>query len=265
MAKKLYYTFGSEEFNGNREFLIDKYLENGKLSSSCWFTSLKSNTSEFLVGKYIPSIIKFIQYLQTKCIENTDSKYCEYLNWHYATAKTCPGVRGFLQNSIIVKSPADIMITINSDGSWVYKSAESSLIKITDDHPSIQYGYPFEERGSELFKHKAALKLTMPIFIGTNSISYSILDPQYHNKRIPFTVAQGEISGRSTKVTPLNVIALVDIPEEGSETYYIKEGDVLAYIWASSTLKLEYNNALSPYSSNFRTKFLNSYGGANGN
>jgi len=240
MSKKytiLKYWF-EEEYLKDGE-LIDLYLENKGTKGSCWFSSLKLNISENLIGKYIPSMKRFIATLQKSCLGG-DSKACEYINLDkLSTIKTCPGVRGIISNSIVVKAPCDILITVNSEGEWVYRVPDSRLVQVAEEHPAMQFGAPFTNENSALFKNKRVIKFKLPIKISTDGTPYIHLQPQFHSD-LPLSVVNGIIEGPHTKGAPLNIITLCTLPKRGSTLeIQINKGDALAYLWSPKPFKIK--------------------------
>jgi hypothetical protein len=241
MSKKyttLTYWFKDEDLR-DRD-LIDSYLDNKGTKGSCWFSSLGVNISEGLIGKYIPSIREFITTMHKTCLDG-DTKACENLNHEaLATVKTCPGVRGIISNSIVVKAPCDISITINSEGEWLYRSADVRLVEITEDHHALQFGAPFNTKNSALFKNKRVIKFKLPITISTDGPSYIHLQPQFHSD-LPLSVVNGVIEEPyTTEGAPLSIITLYTLPKRGSTLeIQISKGDALAYLWSPKPFKIK--------------------------
>jgi hypothetical protein len=240
MSKKytiLKYWFNEEDLKDRG--LINLYFENKGTKGSCWFSSLKVNISESLIGKYIPSIREFISTIQKSCLGG-DPTACEYLSFDsLATVKTCPGVRGILSNSIVVKAPCDISITINSEGEWLYKASDFRLVELTEEHPTIQFGAPFNNKDSTLFKNKRIIKIKLPITISTDGDPYIHLHPQFHSD-LPISVVNGVIETPYTEEVSLSIITFYTLPKSGSTLeIQINKGDALAYLWAPKPFKLK--------------------------
>jgi hypothetical protein len=111
---------------------------------------------------------------------------------------------------------------------------------------------------SDIFKSKIALKVEMPISMSSGgAYSYVCLPAQYHHKN-PYTIPIGVITPSFKEAVNLNVIILLDLPTQGQDTYYIKKGEVLAYLWSDNKIKLKPQRLpLSPPP--LRLKFLRGY------
>jgi len=226
---------------------ISRYLEESTPSKCPWHAGLLSNTSYMYLKKYEPSMYKYLlKLLKIRTStnsgrdieENTNNldtqDVTSILSQSNTTAKTCSGILNVLNDSILVKAPCDIIITINDEGSWSYVTPSGSdYISLTEDHPPVQFTSP--NKKNDLFKNKRVIKFIFPITLRAKE-PYIHLDPQYH-KATPLTVLSGAIV---TPNAPLNLISIFDIPPKGgSADIIIKKGDVLAYLWASKPLKLK--------------------------
>jgi len=244
----------------DKEYL-SKYLEEGSLRSSKWFRALPANTSASALGKYIPSMTKLISYVHKGCLVDKDPVFCNALGDNFATAKTCPGLKNILEECIIVKSPCDILITIDESGSWVYSTPAESLIKLVEEHTSEQFGYPFQHEDLKLMENKRVIKFKLPIHLGTDGDAFIHLDPQMHDNRSPLSVVNGVISPPATKISPLNIITTYELPAKGSVTSInISRGDALAYLWGGKKIKLVPKKGLPSMLSLVHDRFINSFG-----
>lgn len=213
---------------------IEKYLEVGDKKNNCWWKSLKNNKKLFEVfNKHAQ------QFFNNQPIE--DSSVFD------KSAKVCPAIGdGILNKSIIIKSPCEILINIQANGSFYYEVPDSRLLKIST-HTTNQ----FWTSENNVFQDYYNFKFELPIQISTNGLPYIFLEPQYHNLQTPFKVVNGVIEGKHTKSQPLNINTLVHVQEE--KTYLIKEGDVLAYLWTPQSCKLSYDENLKE---NIYTTFM---------
>jgi hypothetical protein len=258
----LYYKFTTPSIEENAEKEVHRYLEEGSPRSSSWFSSLNLNTSKLLIGKYIPSMSKFIQHLQHNCLVRGDQEQCNLLEYDhsFSTAKTCPGLKTLLTDSILVKAPCDILITIKDTGEWVYKVPSEGLITLSEDHGPEQFGYPFKEEDQKLFETRRIIKFSLPIQISTEGVSFIYLDPQLHSKNRELTVINGVIGGEATtRGGTLNIITMYELPQKGSSiSISIKKGSILAYLWASRPLKLKHFKDMPSTFKMIHDKFIGS-------
>jgi hypothetical protein len=264
MAKKytnLYYKFSDpllDKKDTKEKGFISNFIEEGTLGSSCWFKNLKSNTSESTYGKYIPNVMKYITLLHNKCLRG-DTDSCDIvLNSVLSTVKTCPGIRRVIKNSIIVKSPCDIAIDIDSAGEWMWKTPDlRGLIELAEDHGPVQFGDPWTQPGSELFKNKRVIKFKFPLILHTDGEPFIFLQPQFHTD-FPLEIVNGVIAPPSPN-TFLNIVTFYELPEEGDTlSIHIKKGDVLCYLWGAKPFKLK-KNKKGLEDTPFMTKFLGNY------
>lgn len=261
MAKKyanLYYRFTDPLLDAKDKDFISNFMEEGTLGSSCWFKNLATNTSEGLFGKYIPNMIKYISFLHNKCLRDGDQLACDHINSDaLGTAKTCPGIRRVIKNSVLVKAPCDIAIDIYSDGSWMWKAPNNMLIELGEDHGTGQFGLPWTRPGSQLFKNKRVLKFKLPLIVRTDGEPFIFLQPQFHTD-FPFEIVNGVIAPPSPS-TSLNIVTFFKVPEDGDTlSVHIKEGDVLCYLWGAKPFKLK-KDKKGVENTPFMTKFLGSY------
>jgi hypothetical protein len=238
--KYLEYTFKDDKLNlsNNATKIIVDILSPATAKSSCWWSSLKSN-----IGGW-KSNLEFISHHQKENIKNHTNNVLGGIR----TVKSCPGISGMFRNSYLIKSPADLSITITKNGQFVWNSS-NDLIRISDDHPREQ----FVTDEGDLFKNKIAIKFEFDIEIKTPDIPYIYIQPMYHNN-IWFDVATGTIKPPYTKGIPLSVIAFVDLPEDKEITHHINFGDVLSYIWFPEKLELR-QSPDNFYITNFRKRW----------
>jgi hypothetical protein len=204
-----------------KESIIDLFIQPTLKNKSCWWKNLSGfvgeNSSNF---EYIKTLHN--DYIKGGTLRSVNTA---------ATVRQCPAVTGIFKNSYIIKSPSDMVITLTSDGGYVYNSA-NDFMKVTS-HPTEQ----FHTEKDNLFEGKMNLKFELPIALKTDKIPYLFLQPMYHNN-IWFTVAIGVIEEKYTDRIKLNINTLVDIPKDEPVTYEIKAGDVLAYMWFPEKTKL---------------------------
>ena len=257
---KLYYKILDPQLH-SEEGYIDQYLEEGSLRSSKWFKALPANTSTHVLGRYIPSMSKLLGFIHRGCLVDKDPTCCDALGASFSTAKTCPGLKNILEECIIVKSPCDILITVDERGSWVYNIPSSYLIEIVEDHGPEQFGYPFQDEDLKLLENRRVIKFKLPIHVSTDGGSFIHLDPQMHNSKSPLSVVNGVISPPATKVSSLNIITTYELPPKGeTTTISISKGDALAYLWGGKKLKLSPKEDMPSILSLAHDRFINSFG-----
>jgi hypothetical protein len=237
----------------NKDYSIQDYLESTSPSRSCWFSNMPVNISKFVIGKYIPSIRKFIHHCHTEYFKGDPNILDMMDNTSLATVRTCPGVRGILEGALLVKSPCDVSITINDLGGWACKVAAPSLISVIEGHGPEQFQVLDGPECSKILNGKRIVKFCLPINLDPLGNTYIHLDPVFHSK-IPLKVVPGVIK----EDTPLNIITVFEIPRYGETLEVdIKKGDVIAYLWAEKGFELKEVKLLrSKVSSTFLTQGL---------
>jgi hypothetical protein len=252
---KLYYMFTDEELHSKSKDYLPQFIQGPSITSSCWFSSMPANVSKYLTGKNFKSTNKLMSYLAKK-MSRGDTHAGDLFEYRsYSTIKVCPAVQEVLKTSHLILAPCDIHISIFKDGTWVSKVPDGRLLSILGDHPREQLT-PLDTV-HDLFKGRTVIKFKLPIIIGVdNDAPWIFLQPHYHNN-IPIEVLNGVVSGKYSKDQELNIITLVDISKEENYTIDIKKGEVLAYLWSPTPLKLEKRDSLNGIV--FRSKFTRGY------
>lgn len=211
--------------------LINTILEPAVASSSCWFSNLKP-----FVDNY-KTTFDFHRSLHLDFFKTGNE---EFLDAHrIATAKQCPGINQYLKNSFLVKSPAEVIITVNKDGSFVYRSS-NEMIKI-NNHDVVQF-YP--EKGN-IFEGKINIKINVPVMLRAENSQWLIQTPYYHTQK-KWDVTPGVINGNYAKEgEQINVICMFDVPKDEPVTYKIEYGEVLAYLWFPEKMKLVHDDSIN--------------------
>lgn len=213
---KLTYRFQNNTLNDKdvAETLIKKILVKATPTSSCWWSKMKHRTDGFKdnIDRIKGDHANFIK----KVGQNTNPN-------RGTTAKTCPGILGLFNQTYLIKSPTDIIITITKTGEFLYDVADSSICNL-EEHNQEEF---FQE-DNQLFKNKKSIKFALGISIKTTGFGYVLSDPTYHSNS-GFFVPTGLINEKYSNNQQLNIITLIDIPKE-AKTVIIKEGDVLAYL-----------------------------------
>jgi len=230
---------------------LEDYIEESTRSKSCWFKALPSNISYWLYGKVIPSIRGLISTINREAKYNQE----EYaVSWQgtgdtLVTAKFCPGIHSILDTSLLIKAPAEVHITVFRDGTWTANSAEAGLIKVAEDHPVSQVLTPSTR--TNIFKDRVFIKFKLPVHLSSNQ-TYVFLQPQYHNN-YKVEVMNGVIHPPHSQQHYLNIIGAITPDPEKDYDIRINKGDILAYLWAPTKLRLKYEHKeiLRPHRSTF--------------
>lgn len=225
----LEYRFLDDKYDSNFEEMISEILVKSKPKTSCWWSSLS-----MLIGGW-KSWDEYIKVYHRKILRNTPHQYFDASDDNIGTAKHCPAVLDVLSDAFLIKSPSDMLITINSEGMFSCSFA-NKLIDIRE-HYGDQFLLPEKVSSINLFKDKICLKFRIPIEIRTDQ-PFTFLQPMYHNN-VWYDVAVGTMSKKySMKGGPLNIIVFVDKPKSGEIDYKINAGDVLAYMWFPKKVEL---------------------------
>ena len=229
--KKLEWNYLDPNAN-HHDIDIKSMLEQGSKQNNAWWKDLpvwrdlaKSHLGYFhsLSKEFFNRKISFDSFVETDVV---------------ATVKICPAIgKGILDKSFLIKSPCDIIFSINTDGEWIYKTPAPELIKVSS-HTGLQV--ESKSSSNNPFIDKEIVKFELPIYIRTNGVPYILLHPQYHKQDFPFEVINGLVEGGYTNGQAMNVNTIIKIPEEHS-TYILKKGTVLGYMWFPEKLKLTYN------------------------
>lgn len=251
---KLLYRYINESYNTKEssKALEGVILEQGSPQSSCWFSSLP------LITGPVTTIKAFYSWMHSVTLkggmEPTDCG---------VTAKGCPSVLHTLRNTVLVKSPVEMYITVSPSGGYAYDMPGSAQLITMGTHPRHQFVIPegvAESRGSQdLFKGKTCVKFELQVEVSTpKDIPILLMHPVYHNDS-PFYVVPGIIDRPHSRRIPLSLITLIDIPTE-EKTYHIKQGDILAYLWSHKHLDLDFDRKAKMKSSvPFRGSFFRGF------
>jgi hypothetical protein len=230
----LYYSLLPEvQLNDKKEEKF--FLEESNRQSSCWFKNLP-----IFINK-ASTLIDYFNILHNKEAATIPGE----------TAKVCPAIQSVLDNSILIKTPADIAITIDSTGSYSWEVSSNRMIYL-EEHILEQVG----SGKDTIFKNNVILKLCYRAVISSGGrYPYIFLQPHYHNK-LPISIVNGIVPPSYSKNwVDLNIIMLLEVPKEGVETHIIKSGAVIAYLWAPQKLKLR-NTEYSSIPPSIRRRFL---------
>jgi len=237
----IHYAFSRDDLNNKdvAEDVIKNYLVQSTPQGSCWWSGLSKTiktVEENTFSSYMKRVQQYVLDNPLQSMKDTET-YGSVM-----TAKKCPAIASILRTSFLVKSPANMTITIKEDGEFVWHS-DSDIINI-ETHSKLQFTP--EDGNNDLFKDKVNLKFVTGITLKTTKQSpWMFLQPTYHNN-VDYQVLNGIVESKYVTHQALNINTLFDIPTEGTKTYHIKTGDVLSYIWFPHKMKLKHsqNNKL---------------------
>ena len=226
---KLYYTFNDPAWNKDPERYINLMLEQSSRNKSCWYSN---------VPKILGGVRNFVFKKHRDIMNGVPPHKTKNRS---GSARLCPAIHSVLDNSILIKCPSDLAISITSNKEFFYTTPDplgsnSPLIAIRS------HGYSDMENveSPKLFEGYMNIKFVFPIHIGNNSDTPLIfLHPNFHT-RSEFTVLNGVIPRGYVKYQELNINTLVKVPEKGEPPteIFIKKGEVLAYLWSPKQLSL---------------------------
>ena len=194
--------------------MIKQVLVKASPSTSCWWSKLKNRVGES------KDIFEQKAKEQGLRLKGTASPLKEG-----PTAKTCTGILNLLNKSYLVKSPADIVLTVDSQGAAQWDFSSENLLSIIP-HDSDQYW----SEDNTFFDKKACFKLRIQVRLKTSGFGYMLVDPYYHNN-FDVSVPLGYVSELYAKSEELNIFLFIDLPPEGeTKSVVIKKGDVIAYL-----------------------------------
>ena len=193
--------------------IIKNIIVKATPTSSCWWSKLKSrtdNAKDELFGK---------KKAQERLLNNEPSD--DVIG---TTAKTCSGILNLFSKTYLIKSPTDIVITIDSKENYSWDVASKELATI-ESHKKRQ----FWNEGNDLFKEKACFKIVLKIRLKTNGFGYMLSEPFYHDT-LNARFALGYVSSVYAQSEQLNLFIFIDIPKEGTKSVIITKGTVLQYL-----------------------------------
>jgi len=249
MMNKLRYIYRLEdqakdqEMNSDPDKYISMFITNTAKTSCPWFKALEG------IGNIKKSFVELKRKFFNNEIDERQAEREIDLSTRHITARYCPGIANILDQSIVVHCPADLHISIDSNGKFYWNSASNDLIKITT-HTQEQ----FVAENNVLFKDKIVIKFNLPLRVSTdNDIQWLFLQPQYHYDA-PWEVVHGVMKGNHTSTELLNINTFVKINENEQTDLFIPAGTPLCYIWFSEPVKLVHNNGIQK--TDFITKFV---------
>ena len=245
-----------------KEF-VDSVLIPG-LGSSSWLKELPPTIGTYLFGGKVltPSHLysKIKRMLKYGTPEEAQEA-AEVLRAPIATAKTCPGIKRLLSNSLVVVCPTDVHITVFKSGDWLANVAEGEFLTITEDHPIYQLDTLKE--GSSIFRGRGVIKFKIPIHLSAVG-DYLILPAQYHKAHESLQTLVGLVPRErfARKGATLNIINTLNTSPDEDYDITIKKGTPLAYLWSSTPWDIKYStdygsdSSASIISCPFSGKFL---------
>jgi hypothetical protein len=154
---------------------------------------------------------------------------------HFSTAKMCPNIINVLSQSVAIKAPVDIHVSVVKHPNTEPKAHHVFVDdKFMYTHPHGRVQYTTEK--SPVFTKMVNLKIETGINLHCHKDTVVMFtQPLYHNDTAPYTVVPGMFT------YPLNgfsgLIFNVLMPED-TEDFIIRSGDVLFYATFSKKVKL---------------------------
>lgn len=216
------------------ESYIGDFMEKQSKKSNCWWSKLPAMLNGW------KSYEAFYAWFIKEHIKHTpEGAPLEIPTVSLQTAKTCPAIgKGLLDKTYLLKTPVDIQFYIDSQGKVVVQPF-SDLIKVSS-HSTQQ----FHINENNPFERMINFKFELPIIIDTKGLSYMFLQPQFHKQKYPFQVVNGVIEGDYTRRMSLNINTVFKVPEEGEQTFFIRRGTVLSYLWLPEQTKLKHSETM---------------------
>lgn len=154
---------------------------------------------------------------------------------HFSTAKLCPNIVNILSQSVAVKAPVDIHVSVIK-----YPKVEPKAhhVFVDDKFPYTQpHGrVQFTTEKSSVFTNMVNLKIEIGINLHCHKDTVvTFTQPLYHNDKVPYTVIPGMFTYPLNGFAGLIFNALM--PED-TEDFIIKSGDVLFYATFNRKVKL---------------------------
>jgi hypothetical protein len=209
------YQFISREYSDKHvaQEAIKTLLVKATPTSSCWWSKLKRRVGD---AKTNIDAIRIAQEVSLKDEEN--------LPEGGMTTKTCSGILNLFNKTYLVKAPADIVITIDSDENYRWNTAADELVTI-----AVHNKKQFWSEGNDLFANKVCFKIILKIRLSTNGFGYMLTEPYYHNT-LGLSFALGYVSDVYAQSEELNIFMFLDVPKEGTKTVTIPKGTTLQYL-----------------------------------
>jgi hypothetical protein len=221
-------------------FSIDEFVSPALTDSSCPFKRMKT----FFTGAkdaWEDARLKTEYYYN-----NRNSEIPELQS---STLKVCPAQQKLFNNSFIIKSPMDFIISYDCNRESAVSISgppEMSGIEVTQ-HNIIQTQL---DDGSNLIDGKIVIKIKLPILIECES-DFFYTDAFWNNKN-PHRILPGIVP----KNLCTNIIFFVHypLPKQGELAHInIKRGEPMAYMYTVDKHKMHYDPNLRPH---FRKTFL---------
>ena len=223
--KKLYYNYAIPDIE---ELDISEFLVECSPSTSSWFNSL-----DFFINgaKDLNEYFSIVKRNILKGLQSYD-EINSVTTPAATTIKNCPGIKGLFRNTILVKSPCDLHVSVlphNNNFEVLFNSSDQRLM-IGEWHDDGQ----FKSRSNGLFNGAKNLKLCLPIVLQTD-VDYLMLDPMYH-ENLPWKTMTGVINAREYNAVQLNINVML---QETECDFIIKKGAPLCYLYFHDKVKLE--------------------------
>jgi len=157
------------------------------------------------------------------------------------TVKACPGIKDLLSKVIILKFPTDLLLDIQADGTYKWRTPWPVQNFNVSSHQSWQYN----------FSDNINIKISLPLSLScTKNVDIIYLEPFYHTS-VPYKVIPGivKLSSKHQSIQPINLFF-----DRENKTYQFRAGQPLCYIMVcngSAQVKEQKLNKLPFYSKRF--------------
>lgn len=236
--KTVYYDFldnyfVEDEYKGYPEDGLSMFVEKNWKKTSCPFSKIK--LINFSLSNAFKNTFEAFSHAQSGYLNNFIDKD-ELNNITRSTihsARACPALNSVIKNSLMIKSPVDMVISWKGQEVISTPACGTLNIEAVNDHHSSQ---STTEDGYKLYGETTTLKFKIPLRFKT-SVPMISLQPSLHGP-VPWTVVNGVFdAGRTFPVWP---IVTVPSSEQETKTLHIKKDTVLAYLWSPEKYNLKY-------------------------
>jgi hypothetical protein len=214
LFKKIKYQFVDDHYNEPHiaTEAIKEIIVKATPSSSCWWSKLKHRTDN--AKDRLDKIKKNQESILAGLEKSTGGP----------TGKTCSGILNLFAKTYLIKSPTDVVLTIDSKSNIRYDVATPDLLQF-EFHKKEQ----FWSEDNTLFENKACVKFKIQVRVSATGFGYILTAPLYHNE-LDATFALGYVAPEYAIAEELNFFMIIDVPKKGTKTITIKKGTVLQYL-----------------------------------
>jgi hypothetical protein len=158
------------------------------------------------------------------------------------TIRACPGIADYLSKIIVVKFPVDILLNINEDGSYQWRTPMPLDNFNIASHQQWQYNN---------FTDKINIKIFLPLALSSNKNTEIMFTDPYYHTITPYSVVPGivKLTSSNQSIQPINLLFA-----KSKSTYQFNAGQPLCYIFVCNEkikLKLSTNKTQPFYSKRF--------------